>query len=227
MTCRSSPGGHHGAGPRARAARGHITANRLDAFHQPDDLVSRRVARAPRTHEPCGRAAEAFDDGRRIEVAVRHEHAPRGERGGDITRVVSRDRERQRGRARPSRAPARTASRPGSPQTPSTTARNSSARGGGARRTSPARRARGSSPPASEARNSTARAAPTMPSWFCVPVSSRSGAVRAPAAASAHRARRPRLAAEQHADVRAVELVGRAGEQVAVDRATSTSAWGA
>ena len=30
--------------------------------------------------------------------------------------------------------------------------------------------------PASEARKSTAAAAPTMPSWFCVPVSSRSGA---------------------------------------------------
>ena len=35
----------------------------------------------------------------------------------------------------------------------------------------------GSRPRASDARNSTAAAAPAMPSWFCVPVSSRSGAV--------------------------------------------------
>ena len=38
-------------------------------------------------------------------------------------------------------------------------------------------RARRVGPSASEARNSTAAAAPTIPSWFCVPVSSRSGTV--------------------------------------------------
>ena len=77
----------------------------------------------------------------------------------------------------------------------------------------------GRGPEASEARKSTAAAAPTMPSWFCVPVSSVLGR-------GARRRLEPRqvervdqrLASPEHADVRAVELVGRAGQEVGAER---------
>ena len=58
-----------------------------------------------------------------------------------------------------------------------------------------------------------------MPSWFCVPVSSRSGAfVGRRLAASARRALEQLAPAVEHADVRPVELVGRARQEVAAER---------
>ena len=69
---------------------------------------------------------------------------------------------------------------------------------------------------ASEARKSTAAAAPTMPSWFCVPVSSRSGIVSGAGwsfgtSSAPSCSRRPKSTPE----VWPVELVGRAGQKVA------------
>ena len=58
-----------------------------------------------------------------------------------------------------------------------------------------------------------------MPSWFCVPVSSRSGAASgAGSSFGTSSVLEKRAAAAQHADVGAVELVGRAGEEVAAER---------
>ena len=60
---------------------------------------------------------------------------------------------------------------------------------------------------------------PTIPSWFCVPVSSRSGpgVGRGPSLGTSSAASRSSLAVE-HADVRPMELVGRARQEVAAPR---------
>ena len=57
-----------------------------------------------------------------------------------------------------------------------------------------------------------------MPSWFCVPVSSRSGRVVRGGQQLRDIERLEEVAAAvQHADVRPVELVGRAGQQIAAE----------
>ena len=72
-------------------------------------------------------------------------------------------------------------------------------------------------PSASEARNSTAAAAPTIPSWFCVPgLQPLGGGVRGRSELGHVEGLEQVVLAVQDADVRPVELVGRAGEEVAV-----------
>ena len=58
-----------------------------------------------------------------------------------------------------------------------------------------------------------------MPSWFCVPVSSRSGAVSGAGSSLGRSSSSSRAwPSPEHADVRAVELVGRAGQEVGAER---------
>ena len=78
-------------------------------------------------------------------------------------------------------------------------------------------RSRRVAPSPSDARNSTAAAAPTIPSWFCVPVSRRSGA-RVGGGPQLRRVERLQEVAPavEDADVRPVKLVGRARQEVAI-----------
>ena len=66
-------------------------------------IRSRRVARAPGTHQTFGCAAQPLDHRCRIEVPVRDEHAAGGQCSGNVAGIVPVDGERQRRRARPNR----------------------------------------------------------------------------------------------------------------------------
>src|SRR5215831_8022929 len=82
---------------RLRTTRGYL----LDAFDQTIDLLFGRVATAARAHEAAAVSTDAVPVGDcgRVEVAVRHEHAPLRELGRDVVRRAPGQRERQRRRA--------------------------------------------------------------------------------------------------------------------------------
>ena len=200
------------AAPRETAEHGDsaraslVSRERPHAVDQPVDLVVGRVAgarRRARARRATGRAARR-PCSRRSRRARRTRRASRERRvrrpRSTCRRSVKRHRRRARGAGRRAvqRARRRSPTRPSHRRRTSALAlavQRARTRAPGAR---DAARRRASPP--NDARKSTAAAAPTIPSWFCVPVSSRSGAVSGAGASlgtssasrAARRARRAR-----------------------------------
>src|SRR5581483_671421 len=64
------------------------------------DFVLGRVAAAPNANEPIRNQSQTLDNGCRVEVAVRDEHAPLGQRHRNVVGLPPGEGERQRRRAR-------------------------------------------------------------------------------------------------------------------------------